>query len=190
MSQLTPSDCLSLGCLIARSNIKQLGLMCCDLSSRCIKSLKQGLSESPCISKLAIVDSSLDEESIKNLSELLSIIKSIKEFGIACCNLKGNGLTCILDALKGCSIQSLTISCSYVQVDDNDGSVLRDFIIGMPSLEALNLTFNLHFGDIGARHIGEALKSSNNLRTLDLTCCRIAFCGIITLCEGLKQIQA
>ena len=182
---LTPSDCLSLGCLIARSNIKHLGLMCCDLSSRCIKSLKQGLSESPCISTLALLDS-LDEESTKNLSELLSIIKSIKEFGITFCNLKSNGLTCILDALKGCSIQSLFIVCSYVQVDDNNGSVLRDFIIGMPSLEALDLSNNLHFGDIGAHHIGEALKSNNNLRTLDLSCCGITLFGIITLCEGLE----
>ena len=183
---LTPSDCLSLGCLIARSNIKQLGLVCCDLSSRCIKSLKQGLSESPCISELTIVDSSLDEESIKNLSELLSIIKSIKKFGIAFCNLKGNGLTCILDALKGCSIQSLTISYSYVQVDDNNGSVLRDFIIGMPSLESLDLSFNPLLGDIGAHHIGEALKYNNTLRTLDLPCCGITLFGIMTLCEGLE----
>ena len=73
-----------------------------------------------------------------------------------------------------------------MQVDDNNGSVLRDFIIGMPSLESLDLCFNPLLGDIGAHHIGEALKSNNNLKTLDLSCCRITLFGIITLCEGLE----
>eukprot|EP00731_Ephydatia_muelleri_P010311 Em0005g897a len=40
---LTPSDCLSLGCLIARSRIRCLDLVWCDLSSYCMESLKQGL---------------------------------------------------------------------------------------------------------------------------------------------------
>ncbi|KAL5493910.1 hypothetical protein EMCRGX_G015148 [Ephydatia muelleri] len=40
---LTPSDCLSLGCLIAKLHNKYVRFSGCDLSSNCIKSFKQGL---------------------------------------------------------------------------------------------------------------------------------------------------
>ena len=90
---LSSSDCLSLGYLIARSSIRSLDLGLCDLSSKCINSLKQGLSESACIEAILIFDPTIDEHSIKDLSTLIGINRNIKGLVIGFCDLHSNGLT-------------------------------------------------------------------------------------------------
>ena len=151
-----------------------------------MKSLKQGLDESPFIGELLISDSTFDDESIKDLFKLISVNSSIKELSVTLWNLKHNGLTCILDSLKGCKIQQLALGLSNVQVDDNNGPLLQEFIIRMSSLETVKLMINPLLSDTGAHYIGQALKCSNNLRTLDLTTCGLTLYGIMPLCENLE----
>ena len=184
---LSPSDCLSLGYLIARSHDKYVSLFGCELSSNCIKSFKQGLGESSCIGELTIIDPSFDEQTIKYLSELIIRNSNITMLSLSFCNLEHNGLAYILNASKGCPIQKLQLTTSNVQVDDSNGPVLQEFIVGMPSLEALDLASNLLMGDIGACYIGQALKYTNSLRTLNLSQCGITSDGIMPLCESLEM---
>lgn len=73
-----------------------------------------------------------------------------------------------------------------MQVDDNNGPVLHEFIIRMSSLETLDLSGNLLLGDIGVHYIGQALKFIATLRTQALAGCGITSCGIIALCVGLE----
>ena len=184
---MSPSDCLSLGFLIARSHIQHVLLAECDLSYKCMKSLKQGLGESSCICDLRIFDSSFNEQSIKCLTELIITNRNISKLCLRLCNLEHNGLTYILHALKGCPIQTLDLMASNVQVNDINGPVLQEFIIRMTSLEALDLACNFQIGDIGAYYIGEALKYKSSLRTLNLSQCGITLDGIMLLCESLQK---
>ena len=183
---LTPSDCLSLGYLIARSRIRYLGLVWCDLSSKCMTSLKQGLGESCCISQLQIIDSSLDEQTIQILSDVSRINSNLNSLSLGLCTLKHKGLTCILNALKGFQMHSLILCLSNVQVDDSNGPVLQDFIIGMPSLKTIDLAAN-PIGNIGAHYVGQALKCKKYLVTLNLCGCGITSNGKLSLCECLEQ---
>ena len=65
---LSPSDCLSLGCLIARSSITEVVLMECNLSPSYMRSLAQGLGSQPsCIETLGLLSCSIDEASLETL---------------------------------------------------------------------------------------------------------------------------
>ena len=182
---LSPSDYLSLGCLIARSHNKCMRLYGCNVSFNCIKSFKQGLGESPDFGCLEI-GSSLDEQTIKVLSELIINNSNFHTLVIICCNLKYNGLLYILSSLESSCplLRTLVLLASNVQVNEENGPVLKDFIIKKPTLETLDLSYNQLMGDIGAHYIGPTLMF---IRTLNLSGCGITIKGLLPLCENLEK---
>ena len=176
---LSPSDCLSLGCLIARSSITEVVLIECNLSPSCMRSLTQGLGSQPsCIETLGLLTCSIDEQSVAVLSDWIMTC-NVRTFGLSYCDFGYNGLACILKSLKGRSVHDLHLILSNVQVNESNDFVLQDFITSTPSLETLDLSFNFQFSNIGASCIAQALRHDITLKTLN-----ISYCGISCLEQG------
>ena len=183
---LLPSDCLSLGCLIAKSCIKDVVLLKCNLSPSCMKSFTVGFRGQPLfLKKLEFSSYSFDEQSLSILSEW---IVDIKALNLMLCNVGCKGLTCILLSLRGRSIEALGLNGSNVEVNESNGYLLQEFISCTPSLESLDLSENLQVSDVGAHYIGQALEFNNTLKHLDLSNCGITLVGAVALCDSLETI--
>ena len=183
---LTPPDCFSMGCRIAKCNIPCVRIHECNLSPRCMKAFTQGLgSHSQCVECLVLSSNSIDEQSVEILSEWLSN-SNIKTLVLMVCNIGCKGLTFILNALKGRFIQELQLLASYVQIDESNGSILQDFIISTPFMKTLCLQFNEQVSNIGAHYIAQALRHNTTLKTLNLSRCGITLPGAMTLCDSLE----
>ena len=183
---LTPPDCLSLGCRIAKCNIAVVRIVECNLSSSCMKAFTQGLgSYSSNVECLYLSSNSIGEASVAILSEWI-LSSNMETFVLYLCDIGCKGLTFILNSLKKRFIQELRLLASYVHVDESNGLLLQDFIIATPSLKSLHLSYNEEVGNIGAHYIAQALRHNTTLKTLDLSRCGITLPGAITLCDSLE----
>lgn len=185
---LLPSDILSLGRLIAKSSIMTVSLFECNLSPDYMKSFVQGLgNHSLTIKTFFLTSFSIEEQSVAIISEWIRSTGS--KIGTLClshCNIGWNGLTCIIKSMKGQMIQKLLLCMSNIEIDENNGSMLQDFIISTPFMKTLYLSYNEKVGNIGAHYIAQALRHNTTLKTLDLSRCGITLPGVITLCDSLE----
>ena len=179
---LSPSDCLSLGCLVTKSCITELSLSECNLSPSCTKSLLQGLQHQPhCLEQLCFSSITVEQS-----LQIISKFRWIKSLKLALCNIGCKGLTSILQSLKGRSIQDLRLIMSNINVKKGNGFILQEFIICTPSLKRLELSGNINVSDIGACHIGRALELNSTLEELGLSLCGITLAGAVALCDSLE----
>ena len=182
---LNPSDCLSLGHLIASSNVTGVNLFNCNMTHTCMKYFIRGLGQSHSLATASIFGTSIDVHMVKILSEWLGF-RNIKKLGLGMCNLGSEELSYITQSLKGNSIKYLNICICNIQVDESNGSLLTEFITCTPSLCTLSFHSNPFFGDIGAHCISFALQHNNTLQNLDLSLCGVTSAGAKSISDCLK----
>ncbi|XP_029464585.1 protein NLRC5-like [Rhinatrema bivittatum] len=171
------------------STVKSIRLNQCALEAENLPILRSIIIRCTQLVELSLSHNAFGDDGAKCLSDILSSRPALKTLDLESIKLTGFGMVCLAEGLHVCSaIEKINLSKN--EIGEEGVLVLLSALQEKTHLKSINLHQCSGLSSAGGREMAKVLTTCTSLEEINLGSLSLNEMAILTLAEGLKQMQS